>query len=185
MPRGYKYGKERTVLHVSSHISVENHVAAVQGSSAIRMSTSRLLEILQNVKNPGSFATGGVAANIHRPVIKIEGIPETIRQSIDEPEAKAIIEKCSRAPYGRGKETIVDTSVRRTWQLDPSQFTVYVAIGYSMDMNASVWKQSLDALVNEVKVDLGFAASHDVSCELYKLLLYEPGGFFKVRTAYE
>ena len=54
-----------------------------------------------------------------------------------------------------------------------------------MDMNASVWKQSLDALVNEVKVDLGFAASHDVSCELYKLLLYEPGGFFKVRTAYE
>ena len=144
------------------------------------MSTSRLLEILQNVKNPGSFATGGV---IHRrPAIKIEGIPETIRQSIQEPEAKAIIEKCSRAPYGRGEETIVDTSVRKTWQLDPSQFTVYV--GYSIDNAVNKWKQSLDTLVNEVKLDLGFAASQDVSCELYKLLLYEPGGFFKVRTEY-
>ena len=158
----------------SSVLKIIPYVAAVRGSSAIRMPTSRLLKILQNVKNPGRFATGGrVAAIINRhrsPVIKIEGIPE-IRQPIDDPEAKAIIDKCSRAPYGRGEETIVDTSVRKSWQLDPSQFSV-----------SDKWNKSLDTLVNEVKLDLGFASSQDVSCELYKLLLYEPGGFFKVRT---
>ena len=138
----------------------------------VKMSTSRLLEVLQKVKNPGTFATGGVIDKIH-PDVSIKGIQNSgrsWRRSIQEFEA--IIEMCSQAPYGRGEETIVDTSVRKTWQLDPSQFTI---------IRENRWKHSLDALVNDIKVDLGCAPSQDVSCELYKLLLYEPGGFFKVR----
>ena len=138
-------------------------------------STFRLLEILKKVKNPGNFATGGYAADLH-PVLTIKGTPEiVIYPPITQEKAKTIIEKCSQAPFGRGERTIVDTSVRRTWQLDPSQFSIHNrAYGRK-------WETTLAALVDEVSADLGCAASQDVSCELYKLLLYEPGGFFKVR----
>jgi len=35
-------------------------------------------------------------------------------------------------------------------------------------------------LLSRIQVDLGCDVAQEVSCELYKLLLYEPGGFFKV-----
>ena len=144
---------------------------------------SRLLEILRNVKNPGSFAAGGIAPDLPNSVLHIKGIskevictvmPKPIHLPIHEQQAKELIEKCSRAPYGRGEKTVLDTSVRRTWQLNPSEFTIV-----SRELNKT-WKTTLAALVAEVSADLGCAASQDVSCELYKLLLYEPGGFFKV-----
>ena len=84
-------------------------------------------------------------------------------------QVKAIIESASQAPFGRGEATIVDTSVRNTWQLSPSQFTI----------NSRKWSQMLQALLDKITGDLGCDAGK-VTCELYKLLLYEPGGFFKV-----
>ena len=42
------------------------------------------------------------------------------------------------------------------------------------------WKEELDSLLLEVKDELGCDLTRNVSCQLYKLLLYEPGGFFKV-----
>ena len=46
------------------------------------------------------------------------GLPASNTQS------KAVIEVCLQAPYGRGEETILDTSARNTWQLDPAHFTI-------------------------------------------------------------
>ena len=61
----------------------------------------------------------------------------------------------------------MDTSVHCTWQLDPEQFTIM-----SLD-----WIKKLHELHGHTE-DL--SCGSNVSCELYKLLLYEPGGFFKV-----
>jgi len=33
-----------------------------------------------------------------------------------------------QAPYGRGEETVIDTNVRRTWQLTPPKFGLVVAL---------------------------------------------------------
>ena len=129
-----------------------------------------IVRALGSVKRPGFFATGGKVA-MPFPVLKIEGIPGTIGLPVSEQQAKNIIEKCSLAPFGRGEETIYDTDVRRSWQLDPSKFTIH----------NPEWKKGLDSLLLEVKAELGCDLTRNVSCQLYKLLLYEPGGFFKVR----
>ena len=84
---------------------------------------------------------------------------------LGEAQAKHLIELASRAPYGKGDKTIVDTSVRCTWQLDPAQFSI----------NNPRWKESLQLLLDEVKLQLGCDAKMKVAVELYKLLLYESG----------
>ena len=43
-----------------------------------------------------------------------------------------------------------------------------------------MWAKELAALVGRIKAELGCDSAQGVTCELYKLLLYEPGGFFKV-----
>ena len=106
------------------------------------------------------------------PALRVEGISAQIGLPLTEAQAKAITEKCSQAPFGRGERTIVDTSVRRTWQLDPSQF----------DIRNPKWLPSMQHLLNPISTALGCDVAQEVSCELYKLLLYEPGGFFKVRV---
>ena len=129
-----------------------------------------IVETLRSVRRPGSFAAGG-RFNINNPVLSISGLSETVGLPICQYQAKQIVDKCSRAPFGRGEETIVDTDVRCTWQLDPTQFSI----------QSPEWSDQLDALLVNLKTDLGCSDMQDISCELYKLLLYEPGGFFKVR----
>ena len=40
---------------------------------------------------------------------------------LSEREAKVIISGCKQAPFGKGERTVVDTSVRDTWEMDASQ----------------------------------------------------------------
>ncbi len=104
------------------------------------------------------------------PSISINHAPDILGLPIDEFHAKSIIAVSTRAPFGKGEETIVDTSVRCTWQLNPTQFTI----------GNAQWEIRLQALLKSVKTGLGFTSNQKITCELYKLLLYEPGGFFKV-----
>ena len=128
-----------------------------------------IVATLNSVKRPGSFAAGG-AIQLPIPALQVTGMAEKIGMPINSMQVEKVVEKCSRAPFGRGEDTIVDTSVRCTWQLNPTQFT----------LGNRAWKKELQSLVSRVKTELGCDASQDVTCELYKLLLYEPGGFFKV-----
>jgi hypothetical protein len=45
-----------------------------------------------------------------------------ISMPLGEAQAQAIIAQSRQAPYGKGNQTLVDTSVRNTWELDPGQF---------------------------------------------------------------
>jgi hypothetical protein len=44
-------------------------------------------------------------------------------------DVKQLSKLCSAAPYGKGKDTVVDPAIRRTLQLDPSKFTFSDASG--------------------------------------------------------
>lgn len=100
---------------------------------------------------PGLVATG----------IDSIGVPVTSA------DAKRLISKASQAPYGRGEDTIVDTDVRRVWQLEPSQFT----------LRNPAWSEALVSVVDAVKHEFGIRGK--VTAELYKLLVYDKGSFFK------
>ena len=77
---------------------------------------------------------------------------------------KAVAE---RAPYGRGVETLVDSSVRACWQIDAAQVTV----------GGGVWRDTLAQIVAHAATGLGCPPEH-TEAHLYKLLVYEAGGFF-------
>ena len=131
---------------------------------------SAIVDTLKSVERPGLYATGGECP-MPLPSLSINSTPEVILGlPLSKSQVKAIIDAATRAPFGRGEETIVDTSVRNTWQLNPTEFVI----------KNERWENHLQILVNKVKADLGCNINREVVCELYKLLLYEPGGFFKV-----
>lgn len=63
------------------------------------------------------------------------------------------------------------TSVEHAQQLNSTQFSI----------RNEEWSDRVQALLHKVEAKLGYDLSQrDVSCELHKLLLLEPGGSFKV-----
>ncbi|KAI1470027.1 uncharacterized protein F4812DRAFT_457425 [Daldinia caldariorum] len=96
-----------------------------------------------------------------------ERLNELVLRCLDMPRDAETIRSASRqAPFGKGDETVVDTSVRNTWELDHTQFT----------FANPAWKAYVASLLDEAARSL---AMSEVKAEPYKLLLYEEGSFFK------
>ena len=57
------------------------------------------------------------------PGLHVDGVGD-INLPLSASQAKAISRKCEQAPFGRREATIIDTSVRNAWQMDPSKFTL-------------------------------------------------------------
>ena len=128
----------------------------------------RVLEILQGVDSPGSFAVGGSCdGKLIMPGIEVDGIG-AIGLPLSESQAKLLATRCEQAPFGRGSETIVDTNVRRTFQLAPDHFKI----------TNPTWSGQISNLVSGVCRDLGVQSHLKVDAQLYKLLLYEKDSFF-------
>jgi predicted 2-oxoglutarate/Fe(II)-dependent dioxygenase YbiX len=70
------------------------------------------------------------------------------------------------APFGRGEQTVIDTAVRRTWQIDADQIT----------LAGRNWAQTLGGIVGRAADGLG--VPEPVNAQLYKLLIYDTGSFF-------
>ena len=132
------------------------------------MLRDELRAALSAVKASGSFACSGSVDDPPNPGLCIGdlgtiGFPLSIR------DATAIKEQCHQSPFGKGAETLVDTTVRKCWELNPKDF----------ELSNPKWHAKLEEFKNQAVSAL--ALSHlagDVRAELYKLLLYEEGAFF-------
>jgi hypothetical protein len=124
-----------------------------------------LQQLLAGLGEAARFESVGQVSAV-LPGLEVKGIGP-IGVPVAPAEAKRIITKASEAPYGRGAATIVDIDVRRVWQLEPSQFA----------LRNDAWHEALTGIVDAVKHDLGIRGK--VSAELYKLLVYDKGSFFK------
>ncbi|KAI9103106.1 hypothetical protein DFS34DRAFT_646489 [Phlyctochytrium arcticum] len=90
---------------------------------------------------------------------------------LGEDYARKLIDKARLAPFGKGAETVVDTSIRNTWELDASQ----------LDFTGNQkWVKTLSAASAWVAKEL--AISGAVRVEPYKMLIYEEGAMFKPHT---
>jgi hypothetical protein len=121
--------------------------------------------VLAAVRRPGDFFVHG-AMETPMPRLEIDGVG-VISFPILDSQIQDIIKQAEHAPYGRGGETILDTSVRNTWQLTP----LNVRIG------GKSWERSFQHILSTVTDGLGCTGMR-VSAEFYKLLIYEKGGFF-------
>jgi hypothetical protein len=123
-----------------------------------------------------TYATGGhITPNPDGLILKslnVEGVGE-LRLPISPDDVARLLGVCKQAPYGHGLETILNVDVRRAWQVDASKVTFppcpdFVSVTVSKLAKKAVHALGLDG------------ASLQLEPHLYKLLLYEPGGHFKV-----
>lgn len=85
-------------------------------------------------------------------------------------DAKRMISAATLAPFGHGERTVIDKTVRDTWEIDPEKITF---------VNPA-WNEHIDkAICTEVCTALGVSASVS-KMELYKLLLYETGSQYVI-----
>ena len=102
-----------------------------------------LAALLQEVSRPGDFYAAGTL-DIHTPRLEVEGVG-VIALPLLPVQAAQILEVAERAPYGRGSETLVDTDVRRTWQVDAERLRI----------GGRHWAEDLDRIVRQVSDGLG------------------------------
>jgi predicted 2-oxoglutarate/Fe(II)-dependent dioxygenase YbiX len=126
--------------------------------------TIALAEMLSTVQRPGDFYTTGTT-ELFAPHLVVAGVGP-IALPLLPVQAQQLIAVAERAPYGRGKETLIDTTVRRTWQIDPDR----------VQITGRHWERTLADIVARAAAGLG--ATGPVVAELYKLLVYDTGSFF-------
>jgi len=123
--------------------------------------------VLKSVKQPGSYCTSGTIS-APMPLLKI-GHVDTISFPVPVAQCRRMIRKAAtKAPYGRGNNTLLDESVRKVWQVDSD----------NISLGGVGWEKTLPSLLEKVATGLGCKAEQ-IEADLYKLLVYEKGGFFK------
>ena len=74
--------------------------------------TNDLAAQLRAVRTPGDFFVAGVSVT-PLPVLVVDGVGPVALPLLPA-QAQQLIAVVQRAPYGRGQETLVDTTLRRT-----------------------------------------------------------------------
>ncbi|KAK2018347.1 2OG-Fe(II) oxygenase [Colletotrichum eremochloae] len=120
---------------------------------------------LKGIKSAGDIATFTRHTAYTNPGLKIEGHP-AIPLPLTPEHAELIKGACRQAPFGKGNNTLVDTSVRNTWELENHQFEL---------LNPE-WPAFLVRVGGESARGLGL---RNIALKPHKLLLYEKGSFFK------
>ena len=100
------------------------------------------------------------------PRIEVEGA-DSLSFPITVEQARSLATAAEPAPYGRGEETLVDSSVRACRQVDAARVRI----------TGGAWHDTLAQVVGQAATGLGCPPER-TSAQLYKLLVYEPGGFF-------
>jgi hypothetical protein len=126
-----------------------------------------LEQALAHVRRAGDFFVQG-SVEAPMPRVNVRGVG-VLSFPVPDAQVEAVIGLSERAPYGRGAETVLDTSVRRVWQLPLS----------ILDIGGKSWPRTFGQILAAAADGLG-CAGEDVSAELYKLLVYDQGAFFKV-----
>ncbi|THC96695.1 hypothetical protein EYZ11_003850 [Aspergillus tanneri] len=123
---------------------------------------------LEEIKATGTFMTSGNHDTAIIPGLHISNVG-SIRLPISAEDAREMIQSCHMSPYGKGTETLVNESVRKSWQLDANQFS----------LQNPKWHTLVRVSVDKAVTGLGLQANPlEVKAELYKLLIYEEGAFF-------
>ncbi|GKT96259.1 2OG-Fe(II) oxygenase [Colletotrichum tofieldiae] len=124
-----------------------------------------LRQCLKDIKSVGDIASFTRHTAFTNPGLKIKG-HAAFPLPLTPDHAELVKGACRQAPFGKGDDTLVDTSVRNTWELEHNQFEL---------LNPE-WSAFLMKVGAESAGGLGLM---NISLKPHKLLLYEKGSFFK------
>lgn len=110
------------------------------------------------------FCTCGQLSGVE-PGLVVENLGP-IKLPLKRSRAKELVEQCSLAPYGKGTQTLINPKVRKTFELGPEKLTLN-----------DQWQEAIASVTRQVEAELGLPTDR-LEAKLYKLLVYERGGFF-------
>jgi hypothetical protein len=137
---------------------------------------AQFLRSLESISPQRSFAAFGKLVDFADPQIYTSSTGR-VHLPLQEQSARALIETSHRAPFGKREQTLIDTSVRNTWELSPNHF----------ELQNPTWAKYIKKITRSAVEELGFAPDDalGVRAELYKLLLYEKGALFRPHQEYD
>ncbi|KAH9900278.1 hypothetical protein F4778DRAFT_167942 [Xylariomycetidae sp. FL2044] len=101
------------------------------------------------------------------PGLSIDGIGRIALPLMDGAKAEVIGKVCEQSPFGHDLESLTNTSVRDSWELDPTKLTI----------DTPSWKSGIEKATRMIAEKLGIPHVA-ISLFLYKFLLYKKGGHF-------
>ncbi|KAH9443303.1 hypothetical protein Pst134EB_027648 [Puccinia striiformis f. sp. tritici] len=128
-----------------------------------------LINAFENIDTPGTFAAWGALPATPPAGLHVDGVGD-IAMPLTEEQVRQLIDKSHQAPFGRRSETLVDVSVRNTWEINGDQLRF-------LD---PAWQSYLLDLSKRVAINLGIEGL--IRLDLYKMLIYEKGAMFKPHT---
>lgn len=154
-------------IHTDDELDQISNISSDDGllSKTLHPFRRTLLRAFKKIKPP-EFCTGGLLPFITPPDLNIANIGE-ISLPLNPSQAAQLRADSHQAPFGRGTQTLVDRSVRNCRQIEPSRIAL-----------SPNWNKSIQKLL-AIKVANTLGISNHVRASLYKLVLYEDGGFFK------
>ncbi len=126
----------------------------------------RLAQLLGGSQRDKTFSTS-MHADPSMLSLQVTGVgPVTL--PVRAPMAKKLIAAARPAHFGQGEETLLDRSVRDTWEITPEQFTI----------GGLDWPRLLDEVLGHVRETLGVPKGARLWVEPHSMLVYGKGQFF-------
>ena len=135
------------------------------GANVDYASNVPLAEVLGSIKRPGEFCVHG-RRFLPMPRLEVEGVG-MLSFPVADAQLLALVEAAERAPFGKGTQTLVDTSVRDCWQIDATRIR----------LGGHAWAQTFSTISSMAAEGLG-CPENALDAHLYKLLVYPTDGFF-------
>jgi hypothetical protein len=126
----------------------------------------RLARLLGDAEPAGSFSAQ-LLAPAHLLQLEVSGVGP-VRLPVRAPQAKKLISVARSAMFGRGEETLTDTSFRDTWELIPDQIT----------LGGPGWAALMDGALEHFRDELGLPHTTRLRAEPHAMLVYGKGQFF-------
>jgi hypothetical protein len=124
-----------------------------------RTARERLARLLDDAEAPGSFSAQILApADALR--VEVVGLG-AVQTPVRGPLAKKLIAVGRPAKFGRGEQTLTDTSVRDTWEITPDLVT----------LGGLAWEATLGAVLDDVRDELGLPPTTRLRAELHAMLI--------------
>ena len=125
-----------------------------------------LAALLGEVTTPGSFSAKRTAPadDLH---LEVRGLGP-LAVPVPHAQARQLWLLGRPARYGRGEQTLVDPSVRDTWEIPKSR----------VKLDKRRWNKTLLPVLDRLRADLGLPPGCELKAELHSMLVYAPGQFF-------
>ncbi|KAI7939181.1 hypothetical protein MJO28_014760 [Puccinia striiformis f. sp. tritici] len=128
-----------------------------------------LANAFEAITTPGTFAAWEALPTTPPAGLHVDGVGN-IALPLREGQLRQLIAQSHQAPFGRRSQTVIDESVRKTWEINRNQLRF---------LNPA-WQGYVLDLCKRVATSLGIDGP--IRSELYKMLIYEKGAMFKPHT---